>query len=99
MPYRLSRRAASDLDDIWHYIAVQSGSEALADRQVDTLVDRFLLLVRHPRLGRVRDDIGVGRRSFPVGDTLIIYRIVQGDVHILRLVHGRRDLVALFGPD
>jgi toxin ParE1/3/4 len=47
--------------------------------------------------GRATTTWGPGRRSFPVGQYVIVYRIVRGDVRILRVVHGRRDLEALFG--
>jgi plasmid stabilization system protein ParE len=60
--------------------------------------DRFFLLSRHPYLGRSRhEDLGTSLRTFPVGEYLIVYGIEDGDVLILRVVHGRRDLEALFG--
>jgi hypothetical protein len=31
MPHRLAPRARTDLDEIWHYVALESGSEATAD--------------------------------------------------------------------
>jgi plasmid stabilization system protein ParE len=39
-------QADSDLDSIWQYIAIQSGSYEIADRLIDSIVDRFLLLAR-----------------------------------------------------
>jgi hypothetical protein len=39
----------------------------------------------------------VGFRSFPVEEYLVVYCIEDRDVLILRVVHGRRDLEALFG--
>jgi plasmid stabilization system protein ParE len=39
-----------------------------------------------------------GLRSFSAGDYVIIHRIVEdGVVLILHVVHGSRDIVALFG--
>jgi toxin ParE1/3/4 len=100
MAHRLAPRARADLDAIWEYLARESRSEALADQQIDSITERFHLLARNPHLGRARDDdLGSGRRSFPVGQHVIVYRIVEGDVSILRVVHGRRDLGALFGGD
>jgi toxin ParE1/3/4 len=100
MVHRLAPRARADLDAIWEYLARESRSEALADQQIDSITERFDLLARHPLLGRARDDdMGSGRRSFPVGQHVIVYRIVGGDVSILRVVHGRRDLGALLGRD
>src|SRR6266404_4963078 len=62
-------RAESDLDDIWLYIARESGSLEIATRLVDSITDRFFLLTRFPYLGTARDEaFGHGSRSFPVGD-------------------------------
>jgi len=49
-------------------------------------------------LGRARDDnFGVGSRSFPVGEYVIVYCVEHENVLILRVAHGRRDIEALFG--
>jgi toxin ParE1/3/4 len=56
MAHRLAPRAAADLDDIWYYVAKESGSIETANRLIDSITDRFLLLARHPYLGRSRDD-------------------------------------------
>jgi toxin ParE1/3/4 len=51
-----------------------------------------------PRIGRSReDDFGPGYRSMPVEEYVIVYCVEDGDALILRVVHGRRDLEALFG--
>jgi toxin ParE1/3/4 len=98
MAHRVARRAANDLDEIWYYVAKESGSVEIADRLIDSITNRFLLLASHPHLGRSRDDeFGVGSRSFPVGEYVIVYCVEHGDVLILRVVHGSRDLQALFG--
>lgn len=100
MAHRLAPRARADLDEIWQYLARESRSEAIADRQIDAITERFYLLATHPHIGRARDDdLGQGRRSFPVGQYVIVYRIAGADVRILRVVHGRRDLSAFFGRD
>lgn len=44
-----SPQADSDLDAIWLYIATQSGNADVADRLVDSIVQRFLLLANYPR--------------------------------------------------
>ena len=98
MAHHLSKRAISDLDAIWIHLFTETQDEAVADRQIDAITGRFYLLANHPRIGRARDDdLGPGRRSFPVDDYVIVYRVVGADVQILRVAHGRRDLPALFG--
>ncbi len=96
MAHRLSREAEADLNDIWYYVANQSGGTDVADRLVDTITDRFLLLARYPRIGRGRDDdLRAGLRSFSVGSYVMIYRIDGEDVLILRVLHGSRDIQRL----
>jgi toxin ParE1/3/4 len=92
-----TQEADSDLDDIWNYTASKSASVEIADRLVESITSRFLILAAHPHIGRVRDeDLRPGLRSFPVGDYLIIYRIQDDDVVILRVVRGSRNVVVLF---
>jgi toxin ParE1/3/4 len=98
MSHRLALQAAADLDDIWYYVAIESGSAEVADRFVDSITERFLLLAGHSYLGRPRDDdFGIGLRSFPVGEYVIVYIVEGNDVLILRVAHGRRDMEDLFG--
>ena len=98
MGHRRTPQADSDLDEIWYYVATKSGSMDTADRLVDSITDRFYLLVTHPNIGRARDeDLRPGLRSFPVGEYVIIYRIQDEDVLILRVLRGSRDIAALLG--
>ncbi|MFI4981391.1 MAG: type II toxin-antitoxin system RelE/ParE family toxin [Nevskiales bacterium] len=97
MAHRLSPEAERDLDDIAYAIARASGSLAIAERLIDSIAARFHLLAEHPRVGRARDDLFAGARSFPVGNYIIVYGIDGEDVQILRIIHGRRNITALFG--
>lgn len=97
MAYRLAKRAEMDLDEIAYYIATESGRLDAARRVVGSIIARIFLLGENPYLGRSRDDdLGPGRRSFPVGRYVIVYRVTGGDVLVLRIVHSRRDIEALF---
>lgn len=94
--HRLSLQAKADLVAIWDYLFTESGSAAIADSQIHAITERFYLLATHPRLGRVRDnDLGAGRRTYPVNRYIIAYRVMGEDVWILRVIHGSRDLQAL----
>ena len=84
------------MDDIWYYIARESGSADIAERLVHSLTERFYLLARNPNIGRRRDDdLSLGVRSFPVGAYVILYRVERGDVLIQHVVRGSRNLEAL----
>lgn len=100
MAHRVAPEAEADLDDIWWYIARGSGSVEIADRFTELLTDRFYLLANNPYIGRRRDDdLRPGLRSFPVRDYIILYKIEDNDVSILRVLRGSRDIEALFGKD
>jgi toxin ParE1/3/4 len=97
MAHRVAPRAESDLDDIWLYVAKESGSMETANRLIDSITGRFLFLSNFPHAGYSRDrDLGIGTRSFPVGEYVIVYCVEGADVFILRVVHGRRDFESLF---
>jgi len=97
MAHRLAPQVEVELDEIWYYIARDSGSMEIADRLIDAITDRLFLLGNHPYVGRLRDDLRPGLRSFPAGQYVIIYRINGIDVVILHVMHGRRDIEAMFG--
>lgn len=94
MAHRLAPEAEADLDELWHYVATTASVET-ADRLVDSLTTRFSLLSTYPRVGRRRDDLRPGIRSFPVGRYIVLYRLEGEDVLIQRVVRGSRDLAAL----
>jgi toxin ParE1/3/4 len=97
MAHRVAPRVGSDLDEIWLYVAKESGSMDVATRLIDSITDRFFFLATFPHIGRARhEDFGTGSRSFAVGEYVIVYCVEGVDVFILRVVHGKRDLEVLF---
>jgi toxin ParE1/3/4 len=96
--HRLAPAAEVSLDDIWCYVAKESASMEIADRLIDSLTSRFVLLAGHPYMGRRRDEIREGLRSFPVGEYVIFYRIAaRENVVILDIIRGSRNMTALLG--
>jgi plasmid stabilization system protein ParE len=97
--FRLAPEAEAELDNIWLHIARESGNMDIATGVVENITEHFWLLARYPYLGRAHDeDLRPGLRCLPVGDYLIIHRIVEDDVVlILHVVHGSRDIATLFG--
>jgi toxin ParE1/3/4 len=95
MGHSLSPRARADIDEIAHYIALESRSLEAADRFLESVYQRFLLLGEYPHAGRRRDDLRPGLRVFPSGQYLVLYRVEGNDALIQRVVRGSRDLDAL----
>jgi len=96
MAHRVAPQAETDLDDIAYYVFRETGNVEIAERLIDSITDRFALLGKYPHIGRRRDDLRQGLRAFPVGRYLVLYRVDGDDALILRVVHGRRDLDAVF---
>ncbi|WP_448570613.1 type II toxin-antitoxin system RelE/ParE family toxin [Trichothermofontia sp.] len=56
-------------------------------------------LASFPEIGRKRDELRSGLRSFPINDYLIFYRSTENTIEVLRIVSGYRNLGALFETD
>jgi len=54
------------------------------------------LLADNPGLGRARDELRPGLRSFSAGRFLIFYRPLDNGIQVVRVVHGARDIGGLF---
>lgn len=94
----LTPRANADLGEIWIFIAADNPAQA--DNFIDLIDEKFQNLSRQPGLGRRREELVAGLRSFPVGRYVIFYLQVQDCLQIVRILHGARDLDAVFAdPD
>jgi toxin ParE1/3/4 len=95
---RISAEASADLDEIWFHIA--KDNPANADRYLDKLLDvANSLLAEYPHAGRAREELGPGLRSIAIGNYLLFHAITEDGVSIVRVIHGARDLDAIFGVD
>jgi toxin ParE1/3/4 len=98
MGHRIAPRAVADLDNIWLYVARDSGTIEIANKPIDSITDQFLLLACYPYLRRTRtEDFGPATRSLTVSEYVVVYGVPAEDVLILRVVHGRCDIESLFG--
>jgi toxin ParE1/3/4 len=91
---RIAERAQEDLLEIWEYIARENPESA--ERLLQTFREKFELLLGHPLIGRERNEIFIGLRSFPAGRYVIFYQPMDYGIEILRVRHGASDLRGLF---
>ena len=75
---------------------VAADNPAQADDFIDLIDEKFQNLSRQPGLGRRREELAAGLRSFPVGRYVIFYLQVQDCLRIVRVLHGARDVDAVF---
>lgn len=91
--YRLSENALRDLDQIVEHA---EGMEASPRKLLNAIRARCSALTRMPESGRSRVDLGPGLRSGLANGYLIIYVIEGDDIVIARILHGRRNIRAIF---
>ena len=96
--YRLSRTAEAELLELWAYILEESQSEKRADKVIGDIVRKFATLADFPNMGRSREELGAGYRSFPVRRHLIYYRLVADGIEISHVLHGAQDVPSVYFP-
>ncbi len=91
---RLTPRAEADLEDIWLYTA-QTWSPDQADTYIDNLVHTIDTLVAMPTIARERDEFDPPVRIHPAAEHLIIYRVAEPILLVIRILGGRQNWRAM----
>jgi plasmid stabilization system protein ParE len=90
-----TRTATQDLREIWRYYA-RVASVEVADKLIADFLAGGDKIAARPLTWRPREDLAPGLRAFRVRSYGLFYRVVRGDPEILRVLHERRDLAAIF---
>jgi toxin ParE1/3/4 len=90
---QVTKRARTDIDAIWDYIAVDSPSAA--DRLVDRFTSLFERLARMPRLGERYPHAIPGIRFFTLGAYVVVYEELNVGIRVLCVSHSARDWQSL----
>jgi toxin ParE1/3/4 len=88
-------RAKRDLRDVWRYYE-RVASPEIADtllREINKAGER---LAEQALMWRARDEVLPGLRSVLVHPYTIFYRVDDGVVEIVRVLHERRNFAAVF---
>ena len=93
---RIDRTAASRLDYLEIFLYVGERNLPAAEQLLRDFDAALARLADMPGLGPERPELGKGLHSFPVGNYLIIYRPANAGIHLIRVVHGSRNLCRLF---
>lgn len=56
-------------------------------------------LAQAPGIGRPRAELRPGLRSCVVGSYVIFYRAIPDGIEVIRVLHGRRDIEAIFAEE
>jgi toxin ParE1/3/4 len=94
MKVRLTPDAEADLEGIGDRIAERNATRAVT--YVRELRERCHRIGEFPHAGPPRPQWGEGIRIALHGRYVVVYRVRDETVQVLRVVHGARDLDALF---
>jgi toxin ParE1/3/4 len=89
--FRLTPRAAADLDEIADYTMEEWEAAQMGD-YLRSLNQRFEWLAQNPLAGRERNDVHPGYRSFPEGSHVIFYIVSDENVDIIGIPHKSMDI-------
>ena len=80
-------------DDYHHLLlhTLQQWGDAQVVANEATFQEAFVTLGEHPAVGRARDGVRPGYRSFPVGQHVVFYVTRRQNVRIIRILHRRMD--------
>ena len=86
--------ADDDLMEIARYIAKRN--LPAAERFIDAVHETGELLASHPEMGRAREELAPGLRSFPIGAFVLFYRHAARGIEVARILRGSRDIPSFF---
>jgi toxin ParE1/3/4 len=95
LPVDWSPEAEQDLVAIWIHVA-REASPDVANEQLRSLDRACEALAEWPHSGRARDELFRGVRSIAVEAYVVFYRVEDSAIEIVRVLHERRDVDAIF---
>lgn len=90
----ISEQATHDLADIWLHVA--NDSPQVADKFLNLILEQCQLICSAPEIGRIRDELLPGIRSFPIKRYIVYYRVAAQSIEIIRILSGYRDIDSIF---
>ncbi|MBE9210734.1 type II toxin-antitoxin system RelE/ParE family toxin [Nostoc sp. LEGE 06077] len=93
----ISPAASLDLSEIIDYFTVRN-IEA-GERFIDEFEKKCKYLANFPNMGRSYANIKLDLRGVPLDGYIILYRIIDSGIEIVRVVSGYRNLESLFAED
>jgi toxin ParE1/3/4 len=90
-----SPEAEQDLFDIWEYLTAEASART-AEKYLRNIYRASERVRTRPLSGRARNEVMPALRSVLVLPYVIFYRVTELSVEIVRVLHGRRDLDAIF---
>jgi len=91
MPFFISKKAVSDLDEIWLY-TIEKWSIEQADRYYNLIFDEINYTCKNINAGKSMEHVRKGYRASKVKSHLIFYRVINNTIEVIRILHERMDI-------
>ena len=93
--YRLSKEAQDDLKEIKNHSRMVWGNKQTQEylSEIKNCLEKLII---SPELGKMRNEITDGVRSFGVGRHIIFYRLGKTEIEVARILHKRIDVIRHF---
>jgi toxin ParE1/3/4 len=88
--YVLSPRARGDIEGIWDYTAERWGLDQ-AETYLRDIQRAIETITADPTRGRSCDEIRSAYLRFSVGSHILFYRLAEGRVDVVRILHQQMD--------
>jgi len=86
----LSPRAQLDLDEIWDYTASRWGL-GQAETYTRQLWQDMNAVAAQPTIGRPCPEVRDGYYKYRSGSHVLFFRLSEGGIDVIRILHGRMD--------
>ena len=86
----LSPRAHGDMDEIWTHTVKHWGIDQAEFyiRQIGRDIDA---VAAKPAIGRACPELRAGYHKYPSGSHVLFYRLIDGGIDAVRILHDRMD--------
>jgi toxin ParE1/3/4 len=104
MPKRVvvSDAAYADLDDTFSYISSDLCAPGAAAKLIDKIFDSMELLNDFPLIGAIPNNKILAAQNYrllTVDNFIVFYIPKDNEVHVIRIIYGRRDWETIIGND
>lgn len=89
----LTVSAEAGLSEIWLWLAHEAG-DATASRIVGEIMAAAARIAALPRMGKAYPELAPDVRGWVVRSHVAFYRVIDGGIAVLRVIHRARDLTA-----
>ncbi|QPJ61305.1 MAG: type II toxin-antitoxin system RelE/ParE family toxin [Candidatus Nitronauta litoralis] len=91
----LSLEAEDDIRDILQYTLETYGEQQLLVYQ-EKLDQALATVLNNPGVGHKRPDLPPEYDAYPEGEHILIFRVKEKTIYVVRVLHGRMDFHRVF---